>query len=94
MIALVGNKLDLEGSRTVSTKEAQTYAKEAGLIFAECSAKKGDNVMEVFTELAKNIPLDKIASSGRQDNAHGNDQSANRVNLNGNGNVNVDNCAC
>jgi Ras-related protein Rab-5C len=32
-------------------EEAQAYANEAGLLFMEASAKSGEYVMEVFTEI-------------------------------------------
>jgi len=38
-------------SRGVPSEEAQAYAAESGLLFAEASAKTGENVMEVFTEI-------------------------------------------
>lgn len=64
VIALVGNKLDLAATaRAIPTEEAQSYASEAGLLFAEASAKTGDNVMEVFTDIAKKIPLDQLVQS-------------------------------
>ena len=39
------------GKRQVSKEEAQAYAQEAGLLFAETSAKTGEGVVEVFTEI-------------------------------------------
>ncbi len=51
MIALVGNKLDLSASREVETEEAKAYAAESDLLFLEASAKTGDSVVEVFTEI-------------------------------------------
>ncbi|KAL3893969.1 MAG: hypothetical protein SGCHY_005537 [Lobulomycetales sp.] len=52
IIALVGNKLDLgEDARTVPAEEAQAFATEQGLLFAEASAKTGEFVMEVFTDI-------------------------------------------
>ncbi|KAJ3239728.1 hypothetical protein HDU81_005444 [Chytriomyces hyalinus] len=63
IIALVGNKLDLEAERTVPFEEAQAYASEQGLLFTEASAKSGEFVMEVFTEIAKKIPLEHLLAS-------------------------------
>lgn len=39
--------------RQVSTEEAQAYATEAGLLFAETSAKTGEGVVEIFTEIGE-----------------------------------------
>lgn len=43
--------LDTENVRQVSRDEAEAYAKEAGLLFFEISAKTGEGVVEIFTEI-------------------------------------------
>lgn len=48
VIALAGNKLDLNTMRSVQTDESQTYAYENGLLFMETSAKTSANVTEIF----------------------------------------------
>jgi GTPase SAR1 family protein len=48
IIALAGNKLDLNTIRSVETDESRTFAHENGLIFMETSAKTCVNVTEIF----------------------------------------------
>jgi len=57
VIGLIGNKVDLEteNKRQVDTREASEYAEENGLIFMETSAKRGDNVTEIFMNVAKQV---------------------------------------
>lgn len=63
IIALAGNKLDLvtdqPDKRAIQTADAEAYAKEAGLLFFETSAKTSENVRELFTAIAKKLPLDQ-----------------------------------
>jgi small GTP-binding protein len=56
VMALVGNKVDLESNRKVPIEEAQTYSDENGLIFMETSAKTSTNVNELFVAIAKALP--------------------------------------
>ncbi|KAK9475541.1 ras family-domain-containing protein [Dipodascopsis tothii] len=65
IIALAGNKLDLSAKRQVETSVAEAYAREAGLLFFETSAKTGENVTELFTAIATRLPLENVSSRQR-----------------------------
>eukprot|EP00299_Pterocystis_sp_00344_P002352 c12665_g1_i1.p1 GENE.c12665_g1_i1~~c12665_g1_i1.p1 ORF type:complete len:213 (+),score=36.50 c12665_g1_i1:48-641(+) len=56
VIALAGNKYDLNSKRKVETEEAQAYADENGIFFLETSAKTAYNVQEIFLGIAKKLP--------------------------------------
>ena len=46
-----------ETLRQVPSEEAQAYATEAGLLFFETSAKTGENIVELFTEIGELLVL-------------------------------------
>ena len=53
-VFIVGNKNDLD--RNVTDEEAKEFKKVNNIVyFAECSAKRGYNVKEIFFEAAKNL---------------------------------------
>jgi len=56
VIGLAGNKMDLDSKREVPKNEAQSYAQDNNCIFFETSAKTGENVNSIFTQIAKKLP--------------------------------------
>lgn len=58
VIALAGNKADLESRRKVPFEEANAYAEENGILHMETSAKNANNVKSLFVEIAKTLPKD------------------------------------
>lgn len=50
---------DNPDKRAIQIADAEAYAKEAGLLFFETSAKTATNVRELFTAVAKKLPLDQ-----------------------------------
>ncbi|OAX84981.1 GTP-binding protein ypt5 [Emergomyces africanus] len=72
VIALAGNKLDLvtdsPDKRAIQTADAEAYAREAGLLFFETSAKSATNVRELFTAIAKKLPLDQAGPRNLRSN--------------------------
>ncbi|KAL9646606.1 hypothetical protein ABK040_012198 [Willaertia magna] len=56
VIALAGNKLDLEDKRQVEISEAKSYAEDNGILFMETSAKTATNVNEIFVAIARKLP--------------------------------------
>lgn len=66
IIALAGNKSDLVASqpdkRAIATADAEAYAREAGLLFFETSAKTAENVRDLFTAIARKLPLEQAGA--------------------------------
>jgi len=54
-IIIVGNKIDMQEERVVSTEQGIELAKKLNVIFIEISAKTGEGVSDVFTELVRAI---------------------------------------
>ncbi|KAJ2851615.1 Vacuolar protein sorting-associated protein 21 [Coemansia brasiliensis] len=89
-------------SRQVPTEVARSYAESMNLLFLETSAKTGEGVVEVFTEITKKIDLSKLPSARRGN--RGDQLNAGNVNVNmlGDGGLNgdgqaregADGCAC
>jgi GTPase SAR1 family protein len=68
VIGLAGNKVDLAtgNKRQIDKSETAEYAEDNGLIFLETSAKRGDNVLEMFVSIAKQVALKQPANTIKQ----------------------------
>lgn len=55
MKMLIGNKVDLEDSRQVTTEDGQNLARELGMDFMETSAADQINIDSMFRDMAKKI---------------------------------------
>ena len=60
VIALAGNKSDLEEYRKVKHKEVEEYATQKGLLHIITSAKTDSNVQNLFITVAKKIPKEPL----------------------------------
>lgn len=63
VIALAGNKLDVDG-RVVEKEEAASFADENGIIYMETSAKTAQNVRELFLAVARKLPRNESVQEG------------------------------
>lgn len=69
VIALIGNKTDLQTQRQVQKEDVVYYAQQnhPNIILMEASAKTGDNVVEIFDAIAQKLPKTDahLATTGR-----------------------------
>lgn len=56
VIALAGNKSDLDQRRKVEFEDANAYALENNILHLETSAKNANNVKALFVEIANKLP--------------------------------------
>jgi small GTP-binding protein len=59
VLAVCGNKLDLQEDRLVMRSAGVKYAKQIGALYVETSAKEGDDVERLFVEIARKVPPSK-----------------------------------
>ncbi|KAH9515533.1 Ras- protein Rab-22A [Bulinus truncatus] len=66
VIAIAGNKCDLEDLREVRERDAQEYAREIGAIFCETSAMTAVNIAELFDAIARLLPPEDLIGGSNQ----------------------------
>eukprot|EP00727_Mastigamoeba_balamuthi_P010076 m51a1_g5691 putative ras-related protein rab-5b (540) ;mRNA; r:1000610-1003295 len=55
VLAVVGNKCDMDEKRTVTAESGRTYSASIGAMFFEVSAKKDEGIEAMFTEISKEL---------------------------------------
>eukprot|EP00210_Caulerpa_lentillifera_P001563 g1501.t1 len=79
---IIGNKVDLESIREVTTQEGQEFASRNGCLFVETSAKNDTSVSLAFEELLKKFKetpsLMKMKQSGFRINTINSRKNLNR----------------
>mgnify|MGYP002377934681 FL=1 len=70
VIGLAGNKADLAagGKRQVDPREVAEYVDENNLFHMETSAKRGDNVAEIFLEIARQVAAKQLSNTANKSN--------------------------
>ncbi|XP_041376392.1 ras-related protein Rab-22A-like [Gigantopelta aegis] len=63
VLAIAGNKSDLDDLREVRTKDAQDYANDINAIFCETSALTATNVPKLFNSIAKMLPPEDFSKA-------------------------------
>ena len=65
ILAIAGNKSDLESKREVPAETANAYAEEISATYLETSAKNATNVSEIFAEISRRLPKVSNAAEHR-----------------------------
>ncbi|TMW61298.1 hypothetical protein Poli38472_013761 [Pythium oligandrum] len=67
VIAIAGNKSDLDDKREVPSSQARAYAEEIGALFIETSAKEDTNVSDLFIQISTALPSASTESNALPD---------------------------
>jgi len=70
VIAIAGNKCDLEDQRDQPTAAGREYAEEIGALFVETSAKEDTNVHDLFVDISKRLPSPAAKERGGLPDIH------------------------
>lgn len=77
VVALVGNKADLEDQRQVDANDVLAYLEQLceqrgendkEVLHLECSAKSGEAVLDIFDAIARALPLEQVGPKAGQQN--------------------------
>lgn len=80
-IILLGNKTDLDSQRRVTADEGKKLAEDWGIKYVEASAKLGQRVSDVFTELLNMLrPRNDNNNAQRTNSNNNNNRSTNPAN--------------
>lgn len=92
IIALVGNKIDLESERKISNDEIIALSNELNLLNFQVSAKTGENIQDLFKQIALKMPFQNqlSKSSSKIQNKNNN----NSIDLSKGPSTNEQDCAC
>ncbi|KAG8456186.1 hypothetical protein GDO86_002110 [Hymenochirus boettgeri] len=63
VVAIAGNKCDLNDAREVLEKDAKDYADSINAVFVETSAKNAINISELFIEISRRLPSSSSAAT-------------------------------
>lgn len=94
IIILTGNKLDLNDERKISIDDVNEFTSIYNLLNFEVSAKTGENVNQLFKDIAIKLVIKNLKSNNNLNTT--NNKHSNTINLNQNTNntTNDQNCAC
>ncbi|XP_061770392.1 ras-related protein Rab-21 [Nerophis ophidion] len=73
-LCIVGNKIDLDKDRNVSTEDAESYATSVGAKHYQTSAKLNQGIEELFLDLCKRMM--EVAQADERSKGNGGNQAA------------------
>ena len=98
ILMVVGNKIDLEQERQVSTEEGAQLAKELSALFMESSAKTKVGIKAIFEELVRKIVQNSVIKNKAQSHQSHQSQSQKATislnDLDDENNESASNCSC
>jgi len=69
ILCIVGNKIDLETSRKITTEQGEQYAQSIGAQYYEASARLNQGIDTMFTDVAKKLKVIYIKNPPKNTNS-------------------------